>query len=240
MKPSPGTAVAHCLAEAHAALLDLPDCRFQRPVAPRGGGEGDGAWEIDGWTAWRWIEGEPAPKRAREIVVTARSYHATLATLPRDDALLGRTDPWARADRVAWGEARADYPSDYIALLEPFLRGTLLTLPSQRIHADLTGNVVFAEGLAPGIIDPTHYWRPIAFAEAIVLVDQGWFARVPDPTPFADTPALPAMLRRAGARRIAEQAEQVAARMKEAAEALATARSISVWTSALLDQLARA
>jgi hypothetical protein len=43
----------------------------------------------------------------------------------------------------------------------------------QLIHGDLTGNVLFDEehGSPPGIIDLTPYWRPAAYAEAIVVVD---------------------------------------------------------------------
>ena len=232
LKPSPGNAEARCLAEAHEELGETFGCRFQRPVpAPFGG------WEIEGWTAWRWIDGKPAPERAREIVVAARNYHSALALLPCDRVLLSRADPWARADRVAWGEAQADYPTDYGAMLKPLLSEPSPNMPSQRVHGDLTGNVVFETGLSPGIIDPTHYWRPAAFAEAVVLVDQVWFAATLDLAPFADTPALGAMIRRAAARRIAEQPEQVAAGVKDADEALAISRRITAWVSAALDRL---
>jgi hypothetical protein len=39
------------------------------------------------------------------------------------------------------------------------------------IHGDLTGNVLFAPGVAPAIIDLAPYWRPPAFASAIVVAD---------------------------------------------------------------------
>lgn len=232
LKPSPGVAEARCVAETHAGLRDASECRFQRPVpAPRGG------WEIDGWIAWRWIKGETAPTRTRDIVLAARAYHGLMASLPCDRAIVGRADPWARADRVAWGEASVDYPSDYVALLAPLLAEPPPALLPQRVHGDLTGNVVFAEDLAPGIIDPTLYWRPAAFAEAIVLVDQVWFTSTLDVSPFADTEALAAMLRRAAARRIAEQPEQIAAFGKAAVEALTIARQIDIWVHAALDRL---
>ncbi len=41
----------------------------------------------------------------------------------------------------------------------------------QIIHGDLIGNVLFAPGLAPAIIDISPYWRPPAYAEGVVLAD---------------------------------------------------------------------
>lgn len=234
LKPSPGIEEARCHAETHAALDEVSGCRFQRPVPAPGPLNG---WEIDSWVAWRWIDGEPAPERAREIVLAARAYHELIAHLPSDPVLLTREDPWARADRVAWGEVVADYPIDYLAMLAPLLAEPAPALAAQRVHGDLTGNVVFAPGVAPGIIDSTLYWRPAAFAEAIVLIDQGWFTSAIDITAFADTPALAAMLRRAAARRIAEQAEQVAAYGKNAADAMTIAQRIKISADAILDRL---
>lgn len=237
LKPSPGRVEAGCVAEMHAGLPDIAGCRFQRPLpapSPSGG------WEIDGWVAWRWIEGKTDPVRARDIVLAARAYHELIASLPCHSALTSRTDPWARADRVAWGEVEADYPAEYQAMLAPLLAAPAPALTRQRIHGDLTGNVVFSQRAAPGIIDPTLYWRPAAFAEAVVLVDQCWFTSMPTLSAFADTPALAPMLRRAAARRIAEQPELVAAYGKNAAEALANARRIAIWTDAALDRLGSA
>ena len=234
LKPSPNTAEARCLAETHIGLPEISGCRFQRPLpapAPFSG------WEIDSWVAWRWIEGETAPERTSEIVLATRAYHDLIAHMPCDPALLKRDDPWARADRVAWGEVAADYPAEYRAMLAPLLAKPTPTLPMQRVHGDLTGNVVFAPEIAPGIIDATLYWRPVAFAEAVVLIDQGWFTSTIDLDAFADTPALAAMVRRAAARRIAEQPEQIAAYGKDADDAMTTARRIKSWVDAVLIQV---
>jgi uncharacterized protein (TIGR02569 family) len=43
--------------------------------------------------------------------------------------------------------------------------------PSQLIHGDLTGNVLFAEGMTPAVIDLAPYWRPAGYATAIVAAD---------------------------------------------------------------------
>jgi len=238
LKPSPGADEAQCVAEIHANLPQTPNCRFQRPVAAQ---NAIGGWEIDGWVAWQWIDGETMPAAwTRDMLLAVREYHDLIATLPCQSALVHRSDPWARADRVAWGEVNADYPADYCALLSPLLAEPLPSLPKQCVHADLSGNVVLSPGKAPGIIDPTLYWRPTAFAEAIILVDQSWHLSTPDLKPFTDTPALAAMVQRAAARRIAEQPEQVAAYGKDAAEALRIARQVAAWTELILVRLGAA
>ena len=43
--------------------------------------------------------------------------------------------------------------------------------PSQLIHGDLGGNVLFHDQLPPAIIDFSAYWRPVGFASAIVVAD---------------------------------------------------------------------
>ena len=39
------------------------------------------------------------------------------------------------------------------------------------MHGDLTGNVLFARGLPPAVIDFSPYWRPVGFASAVVVGD---------------------------------------------------------------------
>jgi hypothetical protein len=44
-------------------------------------------------------------------------------------------------------------------------------LPAQLVHGDLAGNVLFHPELPPLVIDLSPYWRPPAFASAVVVVD---------------------------------------------------------------------
>ena len=55
----------------------------------------------------------------------------------------------------------------------PWLAAALrpVSAPSQLIHGDLGGNVLFHDRLPPAILDFSAYWRPVAFASAIVVVD---------------------------------------------------------------------
>lgn len=112
-----------------------------------------------------------------------------------------RTDRWAWGDRYAWSELplssipnlsqslMADPLGPWITRLEallsrspPMMTGDgqqhdgvdddAVTTP-QLIHGDLSGNLLFdTDGdLPPAIIDFSPYWRPVAFAEAIVAAD---------------------------------------------------------------------
>jgi len=76
------------------------------------------------------------------------------------------------ADRVAWGEAPPDVGETFrplVARLVAVLRP--VTLESQVIHGDLTGNVLFAANRDPAVIDFSPYFRPAAWALAVVVVD---------------------------------------------------------------------
>ena len=121
----------------------------------------------------------------------ADELHRGLAGLPRPAFLDARDDVWARADRAAWGESGA---GDRTALpeVERLLAARRpLALPSQIVHGDLSGNVLFAEGLPPAVIDLSPYWRPAAYARAVVAVDARlWHGAGPGLTARAAEPQL--------------------------------------------------
>jgi hypothetical protein len=121
---------------------------------------------VEGWTAWRHVEGRHEPGRWLDIIAAGERLHAALAGVPRpDDLVAPGVEPWATGDRVAWGAERFEGLDDLLAALRP------VTEPNTLIHGDLTGNVLFAEGLSPAIIDFTPYWRPRPFASAVVVAD---------------------------------------------------------------------
>jgi uncharacterized protein (TIGR02569 family) len=121
---------------------------------------------VDGWTAAPFLDGRHVPGRWRDIIAVGERFDAALAAVQRPDAIIdSRTNPWATGDRVAWGEQRYDGIDDLLGALEP------VDAPSQLIHGDLTGNVLFHEKLPPAIIDFAPYWRPTEYATAIVATD---------------------------------------------------------------------
>jgi uncharacterized protein (TIGR02569 family) len=126
---------------------------------------------VDGWTAWSYLPGEHREGRWSEVIAVGDRFHAAVAGLARPAFIAARTDPWAIGDRVAWGEVPVDPYRDvpHVARLVEHLAS--VDARSQLIHGDLGGNVLFADGLPPGIIDLSLYWRPAPFASAIVVAD---------------------------------------------------------------------
>ncbi|MFH8484890.1 aminoglycoside phosphotransferase [Streptomyces longisporoflavus] len=185
-----------------------------------------GAWSYGGWTASHFVTGtEPdhfAAPRWLEVVAAGRAFHRALAGVPRPCFLDRRRDGWATGDRVAWQEEKAD--------LLPALRGpygALTALPgprplarSQLVHGDLTGNVLFAPGLAPAVIDFSPYWRPPAFGEAVVVGDaliwHGAGPRLLREAACANGPDFGTYVARAVVFRLVTTSERVRARQSDA------------------------
>ena len=131
----------------------------------------DGEWTSSGWTAWRHEPGEHLPGRWHDIVNVGQRLHAALQDEPEPSFLATRTDIWAIADRVAWAELPAE---DHAGTkhLDTLLQAVRpVSGAAQLVHGDLTGNVLFHPHLPPLVIDLSPYWRPPAFASAVVIAD---------------------------------------------------------------------
>ena len=137
-----------------------------------------GRWVESGWMASRWIEGVAGPDgHWGQLLETSARFHRPLSRVEPPPFLGQRTHRWAVADRAAWREVPLEWLPTTISrarilyeLWEP------LDLPAQVIHGDLSGNVLFGAGLMPAVIDFSPYWRPAAFADAVILMDgMLWF-----------------------------------------------------------------
>jgi uncharacterized protein (TIGR02569 family) len=150
------------------ATLAGPGFRVPRPRRSI-----DGAWMVDGWAAWEHLDGEPAPvERWTELVAASRAFHAALEGVPRPNWLRGRADRWAVADRVAWGEASVAVVPELQGLVDALVAARRpVELPSQLVHGDLAGNVLFTDGQPPAVIDLSPYWRPAGYAIAVAAAD---------------------------------------------------------------------
>jgi len=154
------------------------------------GGTGDwgtGDWVAEdpvtgAWVAWQWLPGEPASWAGvspfwPRLIAASRAFHAALAGRPAPPWLGRDGGPWTAGDQVAWGERD---PESVLAAAPGSLDGQLrsllaalrpVRLPSQLIHGDLGGNVLFAGASPPAVIDFSPYWRPAGLALAVAAVD---------------------------------------------------------------------
>jgi uncharacterized protein (TIGR02569 family) len=162
LKPAPEPAHATWLADKLDALPDDANIRIVRPVRARGGD-----WVVHGWSAWRWLEGKHRADSWEATLDASQRFHHIVAHIGWSPAMIA-TNRWSAADRVAWGEADAPLPAEAERLLS---RRRPVQLPAQMIHADLGGNVLFHDTLPPAVIDVSPYWRPAAYADAIVVAD---------------------------------------------------------------------
>lgn len=166
--------------------LFVDGLRLARPVRST-----DGRYVVSGWRADTFVAGVPEP-RDDEVVATGVRLHEATATLERPRFLTQMpVPPWTdvdvftAADRAAW----EDRPLQNLPLGAPVLpesedrthaKELLSQLaglrkptksPSQLVHGDLYGTVLFAGAAAPGITDITPYWRPASWAAGVVVVD---------------------------------------------------------------------
>ncbi len=158
----------HALEWQEAVLSDIAEDGFRlaRPVRTR-----TGSLVVAGWSGWQRLAGQHLPGRWADIAAVGERFHRAAAHIPAPSWHQLRTDPFATADRAAWGaDALASFRSlpvvdELGAALRP------VDGRGQLIHGDLSGNVLFHAGLAPGIIDLSPYWRPTLFATAAIAVD---------------------------------------------------------------------
>jgi hypothetical protein len=199
LKPAGDPRVARWTADLYRDLAGRRDQSFRvpRPLRTVAGNGATGDWVAGdwvagdwvaggpvtgGWVAWQWLPGEPAswagvsPLWPR-LIAASRAFHAALAGRPAPPWLGRDGSPWTAGDQVAWGERD---PESVLAAAPGPLAGQLrrllaalrpVRLPSQLIHGDLGGNVLFAGASPPAVIDFSPYWRPAGLALAVAAVD---------------------------------------------------------------------
>lgn len=163
-------------AEVLAELPESDAFRVPRPVRSR-----TGEWVALGWEASELLPGATDVRRQDEVLAAAEAFHAAIAGLPRPGFLDVRDDPWSDGDRVAWREQSFDGSPAYVDLVAPLVAAWRpVELVDQVVHGDLPGNVMFADGLPPAIIDWPVYWRPPSWASAVAVADAlCWYGAEP-------------------------------------------------------------
>src|SRR5512146_38227 len=189
LKPAGDPRVARWTAGLYLSLSGHrdPGFRVPRPLRCLAGNRAAGDWvaedrETGTWVAWQWLPGEPANWAGRSpswprLIAASRAFHAALAGWPAPPWLGRDGSQWTVGDQVAWGERD---PAGVLAAAPAPLGGQLrsllaalrpVRLPAQLIHGDLGGNVLFAPGQPPAVIDFSPYWRPAELALAVAAVD---------------------------------------------------------------------
>ena len=130
-----------------------------------------GDLSVGGWFAMTYLRGRWEPGRWLDVVAVGEAFHAAVSSVPRPAFIDERDDPWSIGDRVAWGDLSVDAIPKTKHLERLIAHLSDVSAPSQLIHGDLTGNVLFDEELAPAILDLSPYFRPTSFASAIVVAD---------------------------------------------------------------------
>ena len=192
-----------------------PGFRVPRPLRTVAEDGATGDWVAQdplagAWVAWQWLPGEPASWSGvspfwPSLIAASRAFHAALAGRPAPPWLGRDGSQWTVGDQVAWGErdpgsVLAAAPGPLAAQLRSLLAALRpVRLPAQLIHGDLGGNVLFAAGEPPAVIDFSPYWRPAGLALAVAAVDALTWSGA-DPAilgELADQPELDQLLARA-------------------------------------------
>jgi uncharacterized protein (TIGR02569 family) len=167
IKPTGLPAETAWVAEATCAIPPSDLFRVATPIRAT-----DGGWAAFGWEAWRAIPGQPDERRCDDVLRVGQAFHRSLERLPRPPFLDVRDNPWSYGDRLAWDELALTGREVMAELLMPLARARRpVESPSQVVHGDLLGNVMFADGLAPAVIDWPVYFRPASWALAVAVVD---------------------------------------------------------------------
>ncbi|GAA4641752.1 TIGR02569 family protein [Gordonia humi] len=203
--------------------LYVEGMRIARPIRAS-----DGRYVVSGWRADTYVAGSPEP-RHDEVLAVADRLHAATAKFERPRFLLqppappfSDVDVFTAADRAAWedtpmrsargaGMAEPSSEDGQRSAAEVKTLAALrksVDLPSQVVHGDLFGTVLFAGAAAPAITDVVPYWRPASWASAVIVVDAlAWGGAEEELVErWAHLPEWPQMLLRATMFRLAVHA----------------------------------
>ncbi|WP_143965675.1 TIGR02569 family protein [Gordonia zhaorongruii] len=203
--------------------LYVEGMRIARPIRAT-----DGRYVVSGWRADTYVAGSPEPRHDEVLAVADRLHEAT-AKLERPRFLLqppappfNDVDVFTAADRAAWedvplrsargaGMSEPTSEDGQRSIAEVKTLASLrrpVDLPSQLVHGDLFGTVLFAGAAAPAITDIVPYWRPSSWASAVIVVDAlAWGGAEEELVErWSDHPEWPQMMLRATMFRLAVHA----------------------------------
>lgn len=187
LRPAEDEIEAQWLAELTTRLPTSSHYRLAQPRQVLGKA---GVFVHRGWTASSLLAGEVKMKPDfSKMLDISRSFHRDVAKLDlkRPAFIAQHSNRWREADFVTWEEKKLEDVDNVnhemlakfhplLDRLEKIMRPLHSELGQQIIHGDMTGNILFDDSEPPGIIDPTPYWRPAEYANAIIVADAlAWY-----------------------------------------------------------------
>lgn len=152
------------------AKISVPGLRIAMPARST-----DGRQIVGGWMAYRDPDGTFGGRTPSfdDLVLASVKLHQAIAHLERPDFLDKRTDLWATADRIAWGEQEAGIDETRGGRWFEILAGSAkaVSLPDQVVHGAVYRSVRVMPGSAPVVLDFRPYFRPAEWGSALVVVD---------------------------------------------------------------------
>ncbi len=140
-----------------------------------------GMWCEQGWGATRYLDGAFVEGRMADKLAASTDFHRAVRGVGKPAAFDVWTSPWTEATRVAWSERHVpDATPDRVKAVVSSLQSRCepINLPSQFVHTDLAGNILF-DGDAPVVIDISPAFRPVAYAHAVLVADSVAWHREP-------------------------------------------------------------
>lgn len=167
LKPAKDDEETNWIAEFYLSFQD-EDLRVPLPIRSN-----QGTFVVDGWQAWEALDGDHKQGRWLEKIKICLLFHQAIANVPRPSYFEKREqNPWVIADKAAWGEIEIEFLPRIQQVVDPLWKCLReVDTESQLIHGDFGGNILFSDELPPAVIDFSPYWRPVAFAVGVQIVD---------------------------------------------------------------------
>jgi len=146
---------------------------YSKPVRSR-----YGYFIEDGHGATEFLTGAFYVGRMEEKLNACKTFHRLLKDIPKPQKFDSWINPWTKAQDLAWGKikiSRAFHPEVKSILKGLFACWKKIDLPTQLIHTDFAGNILF-DADKPVIIDFTAGYFPKEYAKVLLVSDSiAWF-----------------------------------------------------------------
>ncbi|HLD74642.1 MAG TPA: hypothetical protein VJB34_07065 [Bdellovibrionota bacterium] len=133
-----------------------------------------GNWVVEKWAATTYIKSKHIKNNWQDRLTASRKFHELLKNFAWNIKLRPERHRFSHADSIVWGNGPLknmfhENMRQYINRVFSFFKP--LKCNNQIIHSDLCGNTLFTENKIPVIIDFSPAFRPVHYAEAIIICD---------------------------------------------------------------------